>query len=144
MPRARPTTQLTAVNGAGESGHSATATASTQAAPSGCAPGTSTYSNLVLLSTALVGYWRLGETAGTTACAEPGLGRDLSGGVTLGAGGAIAGDADTAALFGGSGFVSVPSARPWNATRLTLEASVSPTGVTGGSRRWCARTGSTT
>jgi PKD repeat protein len=75
-----------------------------------------------------VGYWRLGETAGTVAAnAVPGgvAGR-YSGGYTLGALGAIAGDGDRAVKLGGvDGYVSVPHASSLNtADNFTLEAWV--------------------
>lgn len=75
-----------------------------------------------------MGYWRLGESSGTTACdstANQDNGSYL-GGVTLGVPGAIAGDPDTAASFdGSSGQVSVPSASSLNVgDDFTIEAWV--------------------
>src|SRR4051812_48830232 len=69
------------------------------------------YASAVGSTTGLVGYWRLGEASGTTACdskgANPGT---YAGTVTLGQTGAIPGDSDKAALFGGtSASISVPA-----------------------------------
>lgn len=61
-------------------------------------------------------WWRLGEAPGSTVAKDAsGHGRQgtYSGGVTLGTGGAIAADPDTAAAFdGASGAVTVPDASP--------------------------------
>ena len=65
---------------------------------------------------------------------HPRSGRLLRPAWSLGAGGAIAGDADTAAMFNGSSFVSVPSATALNSTRLSLEAWVRPSSSVAGSQ----------
>ncbi|MCJ7692985.1 MAG: hypothetical protein MUO22_06170, partial [Sedimentisphaerales bacterium] len=50
-----------------------------------------------------LGYWRLGESSGTTATDRAGsYNGTYSGGVTLGTTGALSGDSDTAASFDGS------------------------------------------
>lgn len=73
------------------------------AGPDG-AGGSSTYRAAVLADSP-VGYWRLGDAAGSTTCHdETGHGHDgaVIGGVTLGARGALANDTDTAARFDGT------------------------------------------
>ncbi|HEX3344096.1 MAG TPA: LamG domain-containing protein [Polyangiaceae bacterium] len=63
-----------------------------------------------VLADAPLAYWRFGESSGTSAADASGNGNDATyeGGVALGATGALAGDADTAATFDGvSGFVTV-------------------------------------
>jgi concanavalin A-like lectin/glucanase superfamily protein/calcineurin-like phosphoesterase family protein len=68
------------------------------------------YSSLVTGTAGLVSYWRLGDTAGTSACDSWGSNAGTyTGGYTLGSVGAIAGEANTAATFNGSnGYVTVP------------------------------------
>lgn len=60
-----------------------------------------------------VGYWRLGEAGGTTLVDRSGHGNDgvYDGSYQLGQPGAIAGDPDTAATFGGQSGATVPSSR---------------------------------
>ena len=60
-----------------------------------------------------VGYWRLGEASGTTLVDRSGHGNDgvYAGSYQLGQVGAIAGDADTATVFGGQSGATVPSSR---------------------------------
>jgi hypothetical protein len=61
------------------------------------------YRDAVLATTGLLGYWRLGEAAWARAADERGASPGAySGGVTLGAAGAIPDDPDTAAAFDGS------------------------------------------
>jgi acid phosphatase type 7 len=101
-----------------------------------CAPRQSSYSGVVSSTPGLVGYWRLGESSGTTACDSTGHdnGTYLTG-TTLGVSGAISGDPDTAVtLNGSSGQVSVPAASSLNVgDNFTIEAWVkrgsSKTGV---------------
>src|SRR4029077_18308996 len=68
------------------------------------------YSSTVLAD-GPVSYWRLGEQSGTTAL-DIGTGANngaFTGGYTLGVGGAIVSDINTAGAFNGStGYVSVP------------------------------------
>ena len=62
-----------------------------------------------VLTDAPLAYWRFDELTGTTAADSSGHGNDATytGGITLGASGAIAGDGDTAATFDGlTGFVT--------------------------------------
>jgi hypothetical protein len=86
------------------------------AAPAGASAATcsgstgSTYSNAVTGTPGLIGYWRLGESSGTSACDSWGSNAGTyQGGYTLGRVGAIAGESNTAVAFDGStGTVSVP------------------------------------
>ena len=90
----------------------------------------SAYSDLILATPNLAGYWRLGETSGTTATDALGVNNlTIAGGVTLGTPGLIAGDADTAMTFDGingraskSGVANLASANA-----LTVELWVTPT-----------------
>ena len=60
------------------------------------------YPAMVLGTTGLVSYWRLGEAAGTQVADSKGTNHaTLAGGATLGAAGAIAGDPDTSVSFDG-------------------------------------------
>src|SRR5947209_4933502 len=76
-----------------------------------CPATSSSYAKTVAGTSGLLGYWRLGERSGTTACDS--VGKDPGsylGTFTLGQGGAVNGDSDSAALFdGASGWVSVPA-----------------------------------
>jgi len=68
------------------------------------APATgSAYRSAVLAAPGLLGYWRLGETAGTVAASETGAnpGTYSVEGVTLSQPGALSGDPDTSAAFDG-------------------------------------------
>jgi hypothetical protein len=69
------------------------------------------YTSTVLSTSGLVSYWRLGESSGTTALDQQGSNDGTyTGGVTLGAAGALAGDADKAASFDGTNdFVELPT-----------------------------------
>ena len=74
-------------------------------------------------------YWRLGEATGTTAGDSAGSNTGaLRGGVTLGAPGALAGDADPSMTFDGTtGYVSVANSASLNPTGdLTVEAWAKP------------------
>jgi hypothetical protein len=89
-----------------------------------------------ILADGAVGYWRLNETAGTTAVdstASPANG-SYTGGVTLGQSGAITNPTDSAVNFdGSSAYVQVGKVAKLNATtRTTLEAWIYPTGVGSG------------
>jgi PKD repeat protein len=86
------------------------------------------YRSLVLADGPL-SYWRLGETSGTSAADSAGTNTgSIRGGVTMGAPGALSGDADTSMSFdGSSGYVSVPNSAGLNLTGdLTVEAWVQP------------------
>jgi hypothetical protein len=70
-----------------------------------------------------VGYWRLGETTGTTAFdASPNVGDGTYfNGVALGVPGALLHDGDTAALFDGvNDYVDIPNSSPLDITRSAL------------------------
>lgn len=71
-------------------------------------------------------YWRLGEASGTTAADETGAASGTYRSVALGAPGALAGDGDTAATFGGSGDVLVSNS-PWHSGELSAEAWIKTT-----------------
>lgn len=89
------------------------------------------YSSVVLADTP-AGYWRLGEASGTNAADSSGFGRDgtYTGTVTLGTAGAIAGDSDKAATFGG-GYVNIAGFGGNITDDVTLEAWVYPTSNSG-------------
>lgn len=82
-----------------------------------------TYEEEILLDNP-VGYWRLGESSGTTANDSSGNG--LNGtynSVTLGTAGLISGDPDTSVTFSGSpSRVDIPDSALLDVTDLTLEA----------------------
>jgi hypothetical protein len=87
------------------------------------------YRATVLATSGVVGYWRLGETSGTTATDSAGTNHGTyTNGVTLGAADAIAGDPNTAATFDGTNdYVNVPdSAALKPATQVSVEAWVKP------------------
>jgi hypothetical protein len=95
----------------------------------------STYPGEVLADSP-VGYWRLGESAGTTALDASGNGRSGTyvGGVTRGTAGALASDTDKAASFNGvDGLVSIPPSSAWSmgTANFTAEAWVNPNGDSG-------------
>lgn len=76
---------------------------------SGCFAGVATaqatadYRATVLTSPGLLGYWRLGEAAGTVVADQTGhVAGSYTGGVALGARGALGADGDTAARFDGA------------------------------------------
>jgi hypothetical protein len=88
--------------------------AAAQPAAAACPAPSTGYANAVATTAGIVGYWRLGETSGTTACDTKGTSNGTyAGAYALGRPGAISGDANTAAGFDGlSGYVSVPDAGP--------------------------------
>lgn len=93
-----------------------------------------TYPGEVTSNQYCVGYWRLGERAGPTAVDNKGDndGTYSAEGVTLGQGGLLTGDVDTAAQFdGSSGYVSVPFVEALNPFKFTVEALVDVTGGDG-------------
>jgi Phosphoesterase family/Concanavalin A-like lectin/glucanases superfamily len=115
---------VTASNSAGSSTATSAQTAQVAAA-GGCAPRTSSYSNLVLGTLGVIGYWRLGEPSGTVACDSKGANNgSYQSGTTLGKPGALTNDPDTAVAFnGGSGFVQVPYSSSLNVGDVfTVEA----------------------
>lgn len=98
------------------------------------AAGGGTYRDEVMADSP-VGYWRLGESSGTTATDESGNGNHGTylGSPSLGAAGAISGDADTAVLLDGvDDNVSVPNAPSLNPTSaITVSGWIYPTDLTG-------------
>ena len=115
--------RVTASNGAGASSASSEATG---VVASGRCWRSSRYSELVLASAGLVGYWRLGDS-GVSACDAAGTSHgSYRAGATVGQPGAIVDDADTAVAFNGStGWVEVPDAPLLDVgDRFTVEAWV--------------------
>lgn len=95
-----------------------------------------TYQSIILATTGLAAYWRLGEPSGVTADDEVGaLDGTYTGGPTLGAAGLLAGNADTAVtLLGGGDFIGFGTDATFSIAttgELTIEAWIKPTGVTG-------------
>ena len=87
-----------------------------------------------VLADSPAGYWRLGETSGTTAADTSGNGRTGSylNTPTLGQAGALTGDSNTSVGFDGtSEHVSVPYSGALNTASTSLEAWVYPTGGQG-------------
>jgi RHS repeat-associated protein len=83
------------------------------------------YSTAVLAQSGLVGYWRLDDGAGTSACDAKGTNvGTYQGGFTLNQAGALAGDLDASVAFNGTtGDVSIPSATAVNtADTFSIEA----------------------
>jgi hypothetical protein len=72
---------------------------------------TCSYPGLVASTPGLLGYWRLGESSGTTATDLTGAhDGTYEGGYTLGVAGALTGDTNTAAAFNGTtGYVELPA-----------------------------------
>jgi hypothetical protein len=93
----------------------------------GCAGSGSAYSDTVQSTAGLVSYWRLGEQSGNSACDAKGLNsgtyRDA---FVLGAGGAIASDADTAVALDGGEVRMASSSSLQKGGPLSLEAWVRP------------------
>ena len=82
-----------------------------------CSAAQSAYSGVISSTAGLMGYWRLGESSGTTACDSTTQQNNgtYSGGFTLGAPGALQADPATAVSFDGlSGQMSVPAASSLN------------------------------
>lgn len=87
-------------------------------------------------------YWRLGESSGTIAVDETGASNGTyAGGHTLGAGGALANDSNTAVdLDGTSGRISAPSVTALDLTsQVSIEAWVNPDSLAG--TRWIVNKG---
>ena len=92
-----------------------------------------TYSSSVLADSPLA-YWRLGESSGSTAADASGNGRTGSflNTPTLGTGGALTSDSNTAVGFNGTDeYVTVPYAAALNPAQVTVEAWAYPTGGQG-------------
>jgi hypothetical protein len=102
-------------------------------------PDASSYASTVLGTPGLVGYWRLGESSGTTAAdekaANPGA-YWAGSGYTLGQPGSLTRDSNTGIdLDGTSGFAYVPDSAALKPTAaLSVEAWVNPDTLTG--TRW--------
>jgi hypothetical protein len=82
-----------------------------------------------VLADSPVGYWRLGESSGTTAAdSSSGGNAGTYTSVTLGTTGATAGDPDTAAAFNGtSSYVSVPDSTSLRPATFSVEGWVKTT-----------------
>src|SRR4051812_10979615 len=95
---------------------------------SAACPASSSYSSLVAGTPGLVGYWRLGESSGSSACDVTGShGGAYSGTVALGQAGALSGDPNTAAHFSANGQATVPHSAALDLNgAFTLEAWVKP------------------
>ncbi len=84
--------------------------------------GTGTYSTRVLSTAGLVDYWRMGETSGTSLADSKGTApATLTGSPSLGAEGAVAGDADTAVSFNGANSAAQAALNLSGTSKLTLE-----------------------
>jgi hypothetical protein len=102
------------------------------AADAACAPA-GTYATSVTGISSLVSFWELGDASGKSACDGKGANTGTyQGGYTLKFGGAISGSTNTAVGFNGTtANVKVASATSLNPTRVSVEAWVKPTSVTG-------------
>ncbi|HEX8204576.1 MAG TPA: LamG-like jellyroll fold domain-containing protein, partial [Solirubrobacteraceae bacterium] len=77
-----------------------------------------------------VGYWRLGETSGTTAFDQMAVNPATYSGVALGAGSLLNSDLDRAATFGGSAFARTAASSSLElGGALSLEAWIKPTSI---------------
>ena len=84
--------------------------------------GAGSYSSRVLATAGLVDYWRMGEASGTSLADSKGTApATLTGGPTLGVGGAVAGDADTAVSFNGTTSAAQAALNLSATNKLTLE-----------------------
>ena len=119
--------RVRAVDASDDSAWSATASATTPSAPAPASYAT------VVAADRPVGWWRLGETSGTTAANQAGgSAGTYAGGVTLGQASLLSTDsANRAVAFNGStGRVSVPSSTALGFTSaFTLEAWIKPTSL---------------
>lgn len=90
----------------------------------GAEDGLATSYDAVVRSDAPVGYWRLGETSGTTAADSSGNGRNgtYAGGPTMAQTGALTGDVDTAVRFIPNDNVEIANNAAFNSwTAFTIE-----------------------
>ena len=87
--------------------------------------GRTSYYNLIVADAPAIGYWRLGESSGSSATDSSGSGHTgtFMGGVTLGSTGALDNDSDTSAYFDGTtaGFMYT-SASYTNPNPISIEA----------------------
>jgi hypothetical protein len=102
-------------------------------------PDSATYAGTVLGTPGLIGYWRLGESSGTTAADEKGTNPGAywpGSGYTLARPGSLTRDGNTAVeLDGTSGFAYVPDSAAVKPTAaVSIEAWVKPDSLTG--TRW--------
>ncbi len=84
--------------------------------------GSGSYSSRVLSTAGLTNYWRMGESSGATLADSKGTApATLTGGPTLGVGGAVAGDPDTASSFNGATSAAQAALNLSATSKLTLE-----------------------
>src|SRR5215218_5364085 len=84
--------------------------------------GAGTYSSRVLATAGLIDYWRMGEASGSSLADSKGTApATLTGGPTLGVGGAVTGDTDTAASFNGTTSAAQAALNLSTTNKLTLE-----------------------
>ncbi|MFL5833547.1 MAG: PKD domain-containing protein [Solirubrobacterales bacterium] len=84
--------------------------------------GAGSYTARVLATAGLINYWRLDEASGTTLADSKGTApATLTGGPTLEAPGAIAGDSDTAVSFNGTSSAAQAALNLSTTNKLTLE-----------------------
>ncbi len=84
--------------------------------------GSGSYSGRVLATAGLTNYWRMGEASGTSLADSKGTApATLSGGPSLGVGGAVAGDPDTAVSFNGTTSAAQAALNLSTTSKLTLE-----------------------
>jgi YD repeat-containing protein len=84
--------------------------------------GSGSYSSRVLATAGLINYWRMGEASGTSLADSKGTApATLTGGPSLGIGGAVAGDADTAVSFNGTSSAAQAALNLSTTNKLTLE-----------------------
>jgi PKD repeat protein len=84
--------------------------------------GTGSYSARVLATAGLLDYWRMGDATGTTLADSKGAApATLTGTPTLGVGGALTGDPDTAVGFNGTNSAAQAALNLSSTNKLTLE-----------------------
>ncbi len=84
--------------------------------------GAGSYSARVLATAGLTNYWRMGESSGSTLADSKGTApATLTGGPSLGIGGAVAGDSDTAVSFNGTTSAAQAALNLSATNKLTLE-----------------------
>jgi PKD repeat protein len=84
--------------------------------------GAGSYPARVLATAGLIDYWRMGEASGTSLADSKGTATaTLTGGPSLGAGGAVAGDPDTAISFNGTTSAAQAALNLSATNKLTLE-----------------------
>jgi hypothetical protein len=84
----------------------------------------------IVLSDNPIGYWRLGETSGTTAASEVGGHHGTyNGTITKGRPGVIVGDSNTSILNGSGGYIQIPWNAAFQTNNWSLEAWIYPTSL---------------